>query len=109
MPDAAQTTVYTEARFGQAYISAQEFIDGGAFGGVAVDIPGWHGRIGEFAVSFGDGHSAKVKIRREGTMYPITGFDSTRYPNRSVMARGPGWRVDCFPAPWVAEHFTGNP
>ena len=109
MPDASETTVYTEARFGQAYISSQEFIDGGAFGGVAVDVPGWYGKIGEFAVGFGDGHAARVKIRKQGTMYDIQGFDPERYPNRSVMARGAGWRVDCFPAPWIAEHFTGNP
>lgn len=109
MPDASQTTLYTEARFGQAYISSQEFVDGGAFGGTAVDVPGWYGKIGEFAVGFADGHSAKIKIRKNGTMYPISGFDPVRYPTAQVMARGAGWRVDCFPAPWVRESFIGNP
>ena len=80
MPDASETTLYTEARFGQAYISSQEFVDGGAFGGTAVDVSGWYGKIGEFAVGFADGHAAKIKIRKTGTMYPIDGFDTERYP-----------------------------
>ena len=109
IPDTAQTVLFTEARFGQAYISSQEFIDGGAFGGTAVDVPGWYGKIGEFAVSFADGHAAKVKIRKQGSVYPISGYDSVRFPFRTVMARGPGWRVDCFPAPFVTEHSAGNP
>ncbi len=109
MPDASETTVFTEARFGQAYISAEEFVEGGTLGDVPFDVTGWYGKIGEFAVSFGDGHAAKIKIRKKGTMYHVNEFDILRYPNRRVMARGPGWRVDCFPAPFVAEHFVGNP
>ena len=109
MPDASETTLYTEARFGQAYISSQEYIDGGALGGTPVDVPGWYGKIGQFAVGFADGHAAKIKIRKNGTMYPINGFDTERYPNANGMARGAGWRVDCFPAPFVIETFAGNP
>ncbi len=112
IPVTSETVLFAESRFGQAYISAQEFINGGAFGGIAVDVPGWYGKIGEFAADFADGHAAKIKIRKEGTMYQMTrgaggGLGGNLF--RSVMARGPNWRVDCFPAPLVKEHSVGLP
>ncbi len=109
MPVPSETTLFYESRFGQAFISSQEFIDGGAFGGTAVDVPGWYGDKSKFCVLFADLNAHMVKVRSQGDLFPISSFDPVVYPNRSVMARGPGWRIDCFPAPFIEEHSIGDP
>lgn len=109
IPVPAETTLFYEARFAQAFISSEEFIAGGAFGGIPTTVPGWYGDKSKFCVLFADGGVRTIRLRQSGDMYPIDSFDPVEYPYRSVMARGPGWRIDCFPAPFVVEHPVGNP
>jgi len=110
IPDTGLTLLFYEARFAQAFMHSQEFVDGGAFGGPSLPVPGWHGKMGEFTAVFTDGHGGVLKCRRQGDVFPINGYDPVLFPQRIVMARGrSGWRTDCFPAPMLREYFVGNP
>lgn len=109
MPDPAETVVYSESRFIQALFHSEEFVAAGAFGGTPMPVPGWYGKIGEFNVAFGDGHVARVRIRKEGDVYRHTDFDPVKYPYADIMGRGTGWRTDCFPEKFIVEHWFGNP
>jgi hypothetical protein len=109
MPDPSQLVLFYESRFSQAFISAEEFIAGGAFGGTPVDVPGWYGKLGEFASSFCDGHAARIKLRRKGDMFPLNSFQQNYPTTWQIMARGTGWRIDAFPQKMIREEFVGNP
>lgn len=115
----SEMLLFYEGRFAQAYLSSQETIDGGSFPGSAVfDIPGWHGKLGEFSASFCDGSARKVLCKSKGDMVDtLTTFDPTVYPERNVMYRGNGWRYDNFPysdhstnlTDWVKEYGANPP
>ncbi len=72
-------------------------------------MPGWYGDKSKFGVLFADLSVRTIRLNKSGDMYPIDSFDPVKFPNRLVMARGPGWRIDCFPAPWIEEHYEGDP
>lgn len=116
-----QLLLFYEARFAQAMLSTQEAVDaGGAFGGTALDIPGWHGKLGEFNVAAADGSARKVTLLSRGSAVDTAAvFDAAKFPYRSVMYRGRNndWRYDNLPytdnnpdslADWVTEYITGN-
>ncbi len=115
----SEMLLFYEGRFAQAYLSSQESVDGGSFPGAAVfDIPGWHGKPGEFSASFCDGSARKVNCKSKGDMVDtLVTFDPTTYPERSVMYRGNGWRYDNFPysdhsdqlLDWVKEYGRNPP
>ncbi len=105
----SETLLFYEGRFAQAFLSTREIIDAGN-GGVAIDVAGWHGKMCEFNASMLDGHVEKVKLRSRGDQVDLLlNFDPQKYPYRSGMARGNGWRYDAFPGRLVVEHTTGNP
>src|SRR5262249_24184010 len=54
VPAPSETTLFYEARFAQAYISTQEFVAGGAFGGTPTEVPGWYDDKPKFASLFAD-------------------------------------------------------
>jgi len=115
----SEMLLFYEGRFAQAYLSTQESVDGGAFPGAEVfDIPGWHGKPGEFSISFCDGSARKAVCRSKGDMIDtLTVFDPQVYPERNVMFRGNGWRYDNFPysdhsdnlIDWVKEYGANPP
>ncbi len=114
----SELLLFYESRLGQAFLSTQECIDAGTLGdnSVAVDVAGWHGRIGEFNATFCDGSGRKVKCTSKGDMMDIvTQVDPNENPYRNGMLRGngTGWRYDNFPysdynestlSDWVTEH-----
>lgn len=140
MHSASELILFYEARFSQAFLSTSEvlnsgigfsggdeFAGGGSGGGdggsgpnenpSALDVPGWHGRLGEFNVSFCDGSVRKVPVRRSGTTYDAlallpppmepTGNDPPIY-FRETFIHGPGWRYDNYPLTpnhWVTEEY----
>lgn len=107
--NASETLLFYEGRFAQAFLSTNELRDAGN-GGVAVDVPGWHGKLGEFNTSMLDGHAQKVKHLSRGYQVDLlVNFDPSQYPYRSAMARGNGWRYDSCPGKPVVEHGIGNP
>src|SRR5262249_17595451 len=98
----SELLLFYESRFGQAFLSTQEVIDAGTLGdnSVAVDVPGWHGKLGEFNATFCDGSGRKVKCTHQGDMMDIvTQVDPATNPYRNGMLRGNGtnWRYDNFP------------
>lgn len=116
-----QLLLFYEARFAQAMLSTQEAVDAaGAFGGVPADIPGWHGRLGEFNVAAADGSARKVTLLSSGSAVDTAAaFDAATYPYRSVMYRGRNndWRYDNLPyadnnpnslSDWTTEYIVGN-
>lgn len=109
MPNAAEQLLFYEARFAQAWLSAQEWAD--VNGGTALDIPGWHGKLCEFNAVMCDGHAQKIKLCRQGDMIDIAAsFPAADWGSyRNIMARGSGWRVDALRGPAVVERFRGDP
>lgn len=109
MPNAAEQLLFYEGRFGQAWLSAQEWTD--VNGGTALDVPGWHGKLCEFNAVMCDGHAQKVKLCRENDMIDIAAsFPAAEWgPFRNILARGNGWRVDALRGPPVRERFRGDP
>jgi prepilin-type N-terminal cleavage/methylation domain-containing protein len=118
---ASELIFFYESRFAQAFLATQEAVDsGGAFEGVVLDIPGWHGKLGEFNVSFCDGSARKIRLRSRGDAIDVVStFDPIQWPFRSAMYRGNGtsWRFDNFPysdssdmlSDWVTECRVGDP
>jgi len=108
IPDSGQTIMFYESRFAQAYLSTEEFIKGGGVdGAVTATVKGSHRDFGIFNVGFLDGHADKVKVLKTGTMVNPLTFNGSRYPFRSGMARGNGWRYDAFPEKFIQEYFGG--
>lgn len=121
MQQPTQLLLFYEARFAQAMLSTQEAVDaGGAFGGVPLDIPGWHGKLGEFNVAAADGSARKVTLMSHGSAVDVAAvFDVANLPYRSVMYRGRNndWRFDNLPyadnnpdslSDWTTEYIAGN-
>jgi len=116
----SELLLFYESRFAQAFLSTQEVIDAGTLGdsSVAVDVAGWHGRVGEFNASFCDGSARKVKCASRGDMLDVvTEVNPGVHPFRSGMLRGATthWRYDNFPyadynedtlSDWVTEHIV---
>ncbi|MFO0973221.1 MAG: type II secretion system protein [Phycisphaerae bacterium] len=112
--NSAELTLFYEHRFAQAFLSTQEWIDAGGGGSAALDVPGWHGQLGEFNVGFCDGTVRKIKLLRKGfaldslTLFPPSpAGENPPQLIRSVMARGNGWRIDNFRMArnkWVYEY-----
>lgn len=116
MKAASELLLFYETRFAQQFLATREAVESdGAFGGVQLDIPGWHGKLNEFSVSFCDGSARKVVLQSQGGAVDVlTAFDPNVYCARSTMYRGNGtsWRYDNFPyndcgntlRDWVTEY-----
>lgn len=112
MPDTSETVLFSEARFQQATLATEEVVGFGAVGGTQVgEVMGWYNKVGEFNIVFADGHGARVRVRQRGDVFPFNGYDQNQWGVDRVphMVRGPGWRMDCFPAPYIIERTVGNP
>jgi prepilin-type processing-associated H-X9-DG protein len=108
IPDASVTTLFYDTRFVQAFLQTAEFIAGGGISGTPLTVTGHHRDIGLFNVSFCDGHTEKVKVLKKGTMVNPNTYNARAYPLQKLMARGNGWRIDCFPERLVLEYFGRN-
>ncbi|MCZ6681963.1 MAG: hypothetical protein O7B26_02195, partial [Planctomycetota bacterium] len=80
IPVPAETTLFYEARFAQAFIASQEFVDGGGFGGgTPVTVPGWYGDKSKFGVLFADQSVRTIRVNQSGDMFPIDSFDPVKF------------------------------
>jgi len=107
-PMPAETLLFYEARFSQAFLSSTESVTGGGGVGQPVEIQSWHGRQKHNALMV-DGHTQAIELRMTGSMIPTDSFPLDLYPDRNVMYRGSGWRYDTFPEQPVFEHGAGDP
>lgn len=113
----SELLLFYEARFAQAFLSTEEMLDSGLTE-VAGDIPGWHGRLGEFNILHCDGAARKVKLFSRGYMMEgLVEFNPFEFcPNVAVIrGRGTNWRYDNLPyadcdfmRDWVTEYAAGN-
>ncbi|QOJ13758.1 MAG: type II secretion system protein [Planctomycetia bacterium] len=108
----SRVLLFYETRVAQAVANAQELNSasvglpgvGGTMGSLPQDIPGHHGKIGEFNATFADGHGAKITIKRRGTVnnpmdYRMIG---TRVnPYWRALWRGKDWQFDNYPMPAI--------
>lgn len=80
----------------------------GSFGTNPQDLPGHHGKVGEFQAVFADGHAAKIHIKGRGSLNKPTEYRSpTGTPNPNEYWRAmwrsssEGWQFDNFPQPTI--------
>lgn len=104
IPQSAEVVLFFESRFAQAYLQSSEYVAGGPFGGDVVDIPGWHGKLGQFNVAFTDGNVRNITVLKQGWVTNPQSYNQNEYPLRDVMIRGRSWRVDCFPERLIREN-----
>ncbi len=108
-PVPAETLLFYESRFTQAFLSTTESIDGGSFPGAWPEtITSWH-RDNKFNSLFVDGHVLRIELNKTGSMIDQFSFPLDLYPIRNVMYRGPGWRYDAFPEEVMIENIAGDP
>jgi len=105
----AETMLFYDTRFAQAYLSTTEAIDFGAGIGQAVFVPSWHEPTNRHNILLFDGHAAQVELNMTGSMIPMTSFPEDIYSHRNIMYRGTGWRYDAFPEEFVRENVVGDP
>ena len=107
--DTGKNLLFYECRFAQAFLTTEEFAPSLNFTPVTSPIPGSHAKLGDFNVSFADGHAARIKVLPRGTMVNPNSLDANRYPYRDGMARGLEWWYDNFPRPFILEEGVGDP
>src|SRR5262249_34988773 len=123
MKSASELLLFYETRFCQAYLATQETADMDPFQGnpaiTVLDIPGWHGKLGEYSVSFCDGSARRIKLLSKGFQIDaVREFNPGTWPYFNSMWRGNGtnWRYDNFPysdngpnlSDWPTEFSIGN-
>lgn len=113
--DSGAALLFWEARFMQAMMNTQEIQTHGLSsiqaGTSPTSIPGSHGKLGRFNVTFADGHSSSVKVTKRGDMYRSTMLNPQDTQWR-LRWRGAGWRYDNLPnligqrwvSPWTGPN-----
>ncbi len=109
IPETGQTILFYEARFPQAFLHTTETSRSRSFPGhQPANVWGSHRDLGVFNVSFADSHVEKIRVLGNGTMANPLMFDGRRYPYRTSMIRGKGWRYDTQPEPMMVETGGGK-
>lgn len=113
----SKVILFQESRVSQAIANVRELNAtnlgtglpsvGGTFGQYPQDIPGHHGKVGEFMAVFADGHGAKIHIRKEGSVnnpkdyrtanYGSSGSVTNPYWRAMWRSSKEGWQWDNFP------------
>lgn len=108
-PVPAETLLFYESRFAQAFLSTTEAVNAGGFPGTwPTTIESWH-RDNKFNALLVDGHVQRIELNMTGSMFDYLSYPADLYPGRSNMYRGPGWRYDAFPEELIIENIQGDP
>jgi len=107
-PNAAETVMFADGRFVQAYFSTEETLSKLPFPGTPTTITPWHGADG-FNQLLVDGHAQSVQVNVSGSMLDPYTFDPTIY-EREFVLRGANWRIDALPEIHISERSaSGGP
>lgn len=105
-PNAAETVMFADGRFVQAYFSTEETLSVLPFTGPPTTITPWHGSEG-FNQLLVDGHAQSVQVAVSGSMLDALTFDPLVY-DRQYVLRGANWRIDALPEVYISERGAGG-